>query len=413
MAWSDLLYSWLVGSAIGATVACVAVGAALAADPQTKASDRSCAVDDKASTAQDTSQSVPGAMRRELWLRGIGSDATEKAIATSLRWLANHQLADGSWSFDHNLSPTCHGQCRDPGSLATSRNAATGLALLPFLGSGQTHREGRYKNTIRKGLFYFVDHMHVRARPRGGDLTESGGNMYSHGLASIALCEAYAMTRDEGLLVAAQHALDFISFAQDPKGGGWRYTLREKGDTSVFGCQLTALKSGQMSDLRVPALTMQRASLFLDSVQSDGGSAYGYTEPKSGSEATTAIGLLCRMHLGWKKDNPALQQGVKFLDRHGPSDANMYFNFYATQVMCRWQGEAWSKWDRKMSDQLIHSQLKQGHEDGSWFTGPGDNGAGPGGRLYCTALATMILEVPYRHMPIYRAQAADNQHASN
>ena len=25
----------------------------------------------------------------------------------------------------------------------------------------------------------------------------------------------------------------------------------------------------------------------------------------------------------------------------------------------------------------------------------------PGGRLYCTALATMILEVYYRHMPLY------------
>jgi hypothetical protein len=295
--------------------------------------------------------------------------------------------------------------------MATARNAATGLALLPFLGSGQTHLAGKYRNTICRGLTYLVDHM--RRGPQGGALNESGGNMYAHGLASIALCEAYAMTRDEELFAPAQFALDFISFAQDPKGGGWRYKPREKGDTSVFGCQLTALKSGQMSGLRVPPLTMQRASLFLDSVQSDGGSAYGYTEPKSGSEATAAIGLLCRMHLGWKKDNPALQQGVKFLDRHGPSGANMYFNYYATQVMCRWQGETWIKWDRQMRELLIHSQVKQGHEDGSWFTGRGDNGADPGGRLYCTALATMILEVPYRYLPIYRTQAADNQTASN
>ena len=341
------------------------------------------------------------ATKAQLWLREGGSESSEKAVATALRWLSNHQLHDGGWSFDHATCPTCRGQCRNPGTLKKARNAATGLALLPFLGSGQTHMEGTYRTTIRRGLAYLVDHMQG-----GGSLYQEEGQMYAHGLASIALCEAYGMTGDEELLVPAQKALDFICYAQDEEGGGWRYKPHEPGDTSVVGWQLMALKSGHMANLVVPPLTVHRASLFLDSVQSEDGATYGYVGI-SGTEATAAIGILCRMYLGWKKDNPDMQKGAEFLSRHGPSGANLYYNYYATQVMRHWEGETWDNWNRQMRDQLVHAQAKQGHEDGSWFSGTGDTGAGGGGRLYCTAMATMILEDYYRHLPLYRPQSVD------
>lgn len=346
------------------------------------------------------------AAKAQLIVQEGGSESSEKAVATSLKWLANHQMPDGGWSFNHATCPACRGQCRNPGTLAEARNAATAMALLPFLGSGQTHKDGKYRNTIKNGLSYLINHMHVG--PQGGAMNESGGNMYSHGLASIVLCEAYGMTHDKGLLVPAQSALNFIAFAQDPGGGGWRYKPREKGDTSMVGWQLMALKSGHMASLHISSLTIQRASHYLDGVQSDDGAAYGYVDSK-GSEATAAIGLLCRMYLGWKKDNPALQRGVRALSNRGPSGANMYYNYYATQVMRHWEGEEWANWNRQMRDQLVHAQAKQGHEEGSWFTGSGDNGAGVGGRLYCTAMATMILEVYYRHLPIYRQQSVDQE----
>ena len=63
-----------------------------------------------------------------------------------------------------------------------------------------------------------------------------------------------------------------------------------------------------------------------------------------------------------------------------------------------------------MREQLVHIQAKHGHEEGSWFINGGgnaDQGAAAGGRLYVTAMAAMILEVYYRHMPIYRAQSVD------
>jgi hypothetical protein len=313
-------------------------------------------------------------------------------------------MPDGGWNFNHAMHPQCRGQCRNPGNIPEARNGATGMALLPFLGAGQTHQKGKYKDLVKKGLYFLISRMKVS--PQGGSLHESGGSMYSHGICAIVLCEAYAMTHDKHLYAPAQQALNFIAYAQDPVGGGWRYSPRQPGDTSVVGWQIMAMKSGHMGYLRVPPITVQKASQFLDSVQAHNGAHYGYTDPGAGREGTTAVGLLCRMYLGWKKDNPALQKGVKWMSDRGPSANNMYYNYYATQIMHHMEGDVWKKWNSVMRDQLIKSQAKKGHEAGSWFM-PAGHVTDRGGRLYCTSMATMVLEVYYRHLPIYRKQSTE------
>jgi hypothetical protein len=140
---------------------------------------------------------------------------------------------------------------------------------------------------------------------------------------------------------------------------------------------------------------------FLDHVQADGGARYGYTTPGMGS-ATTAIGLLGRMQLGWKKDNPALERGVAWLAEQGPAKSNVYYNYYATEVMWHWQGPEWEKWNGKMRELLVGSQADQGHEEGSWFFGGHLAGDSRGGRLYHTAMSALILEAPNRHPAIFR-----------
>lgn len=339
-----------------------------------------------------------------------GNEASEAAVARALEWFAKHQLPDGGWSFDHRVG-ACGGRCSHPGSAAEARNGATAMAVLPFLGAGQTHMEGKYKQNVGGAMDYLVASMKVT--PNGGALNEGGGSMYSHGLASIALCEGYAMTKDKRLLGPAQQAIYFIVYAQDPVGGGWRYSPRTPGDTSVVGWQLMALKSGHMAYLQVPPATIQGSIKFLDNVGAESGAFYGYTTPGRG-KATTAIGLLCRMYLGWDKDNPAIERGHQYLAQEGPSiqgnRASMYYNYYATQVMRHLEGEEWDKWNVVMRDGLVNSQNvdKESHEYGSWHF-DGDHGADRGGRVYCTSLATMILEVYYRHMPIYQKAAATEE----
>ena len=336
---------------------------------------------------------------------GGGSRESEYAVTQALHWLAEHQNYDGSWSFEHEKSPKCHGACRNPG-MAGGRVAPTSLALLPFLGTGQTHREGQYKKTIDLGLRFLVRSMEMQGDI--GSLHEMAGQMYGHGLATIVLCEAFGMTRDPFLHDPAQAATNYIVYAQDDVGGGWRDMPHMPGDTSVVGWQVMALKSAQMAYLRVPPNTMRKVGYFLDHVQSDRGAMYGYLGPERARPATTAIGLLCRMYLGWEHDFNPLQRGVQILGQLGPSidttsmRNNMYYNYYATQVMHHYGGYPWQRWNAVMRDYLVHSQSKQGHELGSWYFEGSDYGSSPGGRLYCTALSAMTLEVYYRHMPLYR-----------
>jgi hypothetical protein len=116
------------------------------------------------------------------------------------------------------------------------------------------------------------------------------------------------------------------------------------------------------------------------------------------------------MYLGWKRENPALARGVELIDRRGPSTTDMYYNYYATQVCCQYDGEVWTRWNNRMRDWLIKQQGTEGVVAGSWHMA-GGHANERGGRLYCTAMATMILEVYYRQMPLYQAQAADDDFA--
>jgi hypothetical protein len=344
-----------------------------------------------------------GDARSTLAGEGGGNRQSEEAVEQGLRWLAAHQRDDGSWGFNLN-QPPCSGLCRNSGTEA-STTASTALALLPFLGAGYTHTEGEHAETVKRGLYYLGTR--ARTTPQGVDLQD--GTMYGQGLATIALCEAYAMTHDEALKDVAQQAIRFIVFAQNTAGGGWRYTPGAPGDVTVTGWQLMALKSGQLAKLDVPSPTVGLAQNFLDSVQTDGGARYNYmvAQPARQTNTTTAVGLLCRMYTGWHRDTPALYQGVAYLHKWGPDKNNMYYNYYATQVLHHWEGPEWQEWNGRMRDYLIATQSKTSHEAGSWHFP--DAYGDVGGRLYNTALAIMTLEVYYRYMPLYRNEAVQRR----
>jgi hypothetical protein len=327
-----------------------------------------------------------------------GTAASEDAMARGLAWLAAHQRPDGSWRFDHR-GGTCGNACGNPGTVA-STTGATGLVLLPFLGAGETTDDSQYRSVVERGLYYLTSRM-IMGR-HGGDLQE--GTMYAQGIAAIALCEAYAMLQDPSLRPPAQAAIDFICNAQHDQGG-WRYYPGQPGDTTVFGWQIMALRSAQLAGLEVPDQVLQRAEQFLDYVQDQEGVYYGYMRPGR-QPSPTAIGLLARMYYGWKQDDPRLAAGVQYLQKLGPSRTDMYFNYYAHQVMHHFEGPGWDAWNRELRERLIATQARRGHEHGSWYFN--DQHAESGGRLYTTAMCVMILQVYYRYMPLYGRAAIDD-----
>ena len=351
-------------------------------------------------------------MKKKLLREYGGTESSEAAVQNALKWFALHQAPEGYWTLQHNLicRNRCGNPCKDPRKRGRQINAATALALLPFLGAGQTHIEGEFEKVVFRGL-QFLSQNGKPGKMKGLpviDYRGQGGNMYDHGLAAIVLCEAYAMTGDPALAGPAQAALNFIVVAQG-RDGGWRYKPGDAGDTSVVGWQVMALKSGYMGHLVVPPSAVQGSMLFLDKVQSHGGSQYGYTAPSEKfRHANTAVGLLCRMYTGWKKEHPGLKKGVAKLASTGPSKngTNLYYDYYAAQVLRQNGGPEWDKFNVKLRDFLVASQAKDGGAKGSWhFTDKGH--FNEAGRLCQTSFATMILEVYYRHMPLYADAAAE------
>lgn len=332
--------------------------------------------------------------------------------------MATLQHDDGHWSL-HQFPSNVPSEDAAPGQIQAD-TAATGLALLAYLGAGYTHRQGEYERVVSKGLNYLLS-----AQKPDGDLFSGGAAftwLYSHGIAAIALCEAFGMTRDPALRDPAQRALDFIIAAQHPSLGGWRYLPRRESDTSVTGWQVMALKSGELAGLTVPPRVYQRAALWLNTASaiSETGAFYAYmpssdrAHQRQANLAMTAEALLMRLYLGWQRDDPRLLLGVDYLEENLPHYGDKgewardaYYWYYATQVMFQAGGHAWQTWNTALRDLLIDYQIKDGAWSGSWHpTEPViDRWGGQAGRLYVTAMHLLMLEVYYRHLPLYQTLA--------
>ena len=338
--------------------------------------------------------------RTDLAAQMGGNAQSELAVESGLKWLANHQHYDGSFRFDFTTCGDCNRRCKDAGS-QESTTAATGLAMMAFLGAGYTHKSGPYQNEVRAGLEYLESRM--RKTYFGGNLAE--GTMYAQGIATIALSEAYSMTRDPDLLETVKSAMEYIVTAQH-SAGGWRYTPGSPGDTTVTGWQVMALKSCELAGIEVPVDTIKKVKKYLASVGDESSGRFVYRSKIEDEDPTsTAIGLLLKIYLGGNREHRGLWEGSNYIANLGPSENNIYFNYYATLLMFHSRHSQWENWNQQMRDYLIQTQAQHGHETGSWFFK--ERYGSVGGRLYTTAMSVMILEVYYRYLPLFDAERGD------
>jgi hypothetical protein len=329
---------------------------------------------------------------------------SEQAVDAALAWLARHQRTNGGWSFDLELDP-CHGRCRHgkrKGSDSpTPSTAATGLALLAFLGAGHTHhRGGAYQETVRRGLYYLRD---VAAETEAGYDWQQG-SMYGHGIALMALGEALSMAsegeqRDTDLFGQVARGATFTCIAQHDNGS-WGYVPGRPGDTTVTGWQVLSLIAARRSRIQFRTHTLYDAKQFLLSTCTDRDYWFGYRGPP-GEPTTTAIGLTLMLYLSESPDQPRLQAALCDLARRGPMLRNIYHDYYATLALHHSRNRYWDDWNRRLRDHLVASQSQAGHEKGSWHFQ--DRWGDVGGRLYTTAMCAMTLEVYYRYLPLYES----------
>ena len=356
------------------------------------------------------------ASRAKLVRKEGGTVHSEKAVETGLNWIVRHQRLDGGWSLNF------HGQCQGQGCpqqvALESDAAATGLALLPLLGAGHIHTEkSRYQVNVRLGLASLVDHQNANGDLFIGDSVFPRGiaHMYSHAIATMALCEAYGLSKDPALREPAQRAIDFICQSQNGDSGGWRYAPGQVGDTSVFGWQMFALRSARLSGLRLQKNVMKGCRVYLDSAAADGKKVtYSYMAGRPATPVMTAEGLLSRQYLGWPRDYPPLVKGASMVANDlllESQERNIYYWYYATQLLHNMQNKDWTRWNIKVRDGLVALQTSgDGCDRGSWdpFRPQPDHWASAaGGRLFLTSLSVLTLEVYYRYLPLYQPVDTD------
>jgi hypothetical protein len=348
----------------------------------------------------------PG-MKEALLKSSGGTGKTEGAVALGLRWLAAQQHRSGLWSLSGPYSG---------GSARENPEAATAMALLAFQGAGYTPMSDPkhpFTKVVRDGWKALLKRQHSDGR--FFDEANSTHELYTQAQCTMALCELYAMTGDAVYYDAAQRAVDYCVSVQSPQGG-WRYYIPPRdSDMSVTGWFVMALQSARMGGIEVPSPVFDKITAFLDTVQRgdehgyDVGSRYAYMARDGATRTMTAEGLLCRQYLGWPHDDPRLNAGVEYISANPPAwnERNVYYWYYATQVLHHMEGKPWRQWNDEMKVLLPGHQEKRGRERGSWDP-KGDRWGDAGGRLYVTCLSLLTLEVYYRHLPMYRTGLFEN-----
>lgn len=342
--------------------------------------------------------------RTELVEAGGGGGDTETAVDAALQWLVRNQEKNGLWSL--------RGPYLD-GSRQENRLAATAMALLALQGAGNSTEDGQYQAAVQRAWKMLRSKQADDGTFDLGQIPEQHA-MYAHAQITIALCELYGMTHDPSLEAGAQRAIEYAVAGQMPDGG-WKYhpprpNYPNRGDMSVTGWYMMALKSGEMAGLDIPQDTYDRLTNFLDAVFVSDAKGYGYEIiPNRGSfqvrPALTAEALLCRLYLGWRREDPRLQTGIELLFREVPRDfeyPDVYAWYYVTQVCHHLDGAPWREWNAWMRGTLPAAQVGKGKEQGSWNPAH-DKWGYIGGRLFMTCLCTCMLEVYYRHLPLFSA----------
>jgi hypothetical protein len=299
-------------------------------------------------------------------------------------------------------------RCDGPGNPAFDVGL-TGLATLAFLGQGFTDRgtaeENPYARNVRQALRYLM-----QAQEQDGCFGPRSTHafMYNHAIATLALCEALAMTRNPRYRKPATDGVRFILDARNP-GAGWRYDPRGgETDTSVTLWCVTALDGGRRAGLEVPSQAFSDAVAWVDRMTDPNSGRVGYNYPgglpcrmegvhkrfpADRTEAMTAAGLWIRMVAG-REAPEAIRKGAALCLAKPPmwdgASNDAYYWHFGTLAMRRVGGEAWVTWRAKLMAAIVPRQHATGARRGSWD--PDDPWGTEGGRIGSTALLTLCLE---------------------
>ncbi|MFT7616864.1 MAG: hypothetical protein ACI97A_000494 [Planctomycetota bacterium] len=362
-----------------------------------------------------------GAGGRNGRIKGGGRPkAADVCVMRGLEWLSRHQSPNGSWDADGFCCATGGCTCLQ-GSKggALFDTGVTGLSLLAFLGAGESPKVGEYRRNVARAVRWLM-----KSQDAEGCYGESSGSKmaYNQAIATLAMIEAYDMSRIPSLKASAEKGLAFCMSMQNPYKA-WRYGVATgQNDVSVTGWMVMVMKAAKSAKLPFDERRMAWATDYIVEMTDEESGRVGYVRageptvreagkteefPAEESESMTAVGICSRIFMG---EDPSNSKEIKLATENlllkkmpvwdqSRGSIDMYYWYYGTLAMYQVGGQAWKKWNVALKDAVIDRQRVDGVASGSWD--PRGAWGEAGGRVYSTALMTMCLEVYYRYGRVF------------
>ncbi len=308
---------------------------------------------------------------------------TKTAIDRGLAYLSRRQDRRGSWS--------------NQGRYGSYPVAMTSLAGLALLMDGNTTTQGRYAPQVDRAVRFLLRN----TKPNGliSGPQHEGRPMYGQGFSMLFLSQLYGMTEDtsraEQMHDVLARAVQLTAGAQN-SAGGWYYTPDSGADEgSVTVTQVQALRSCRNVGVAVPKAVIDDAMTYLaNSQNSNGGIRYSMRQPRGNSRPAITAAAVCCWYNGGEYDNPRAKKALKYCKplikpRGSQGGHDYYAHLYFAQALYISNDPFWDGYFAKRRDYLLTEQ----RTDGSWWgDGVGD--------VYGTALALIVLQLPYNQLPI-------------
>lgn len=307
------------------------------------------------------------------------------SLARGLRYLASRQQPSGSIGDRYRV-------------------AVTSLAGLAFLAAGNRYNEGPHGDVLRGCLHYVLK---VAEGSPDGYVSDRESRMHGHGFALLFLSQVFGeLPRQvQGRVQDVIRRGIRLSESAQSKGGGWTYSpdnWKQDDEASITVCVLQALRAANNSGFHVTGGAIARALEYLCRCQNrDGSFRYSISRGETRSSFALTAAAVSSLNAIGVYHSREVDRGLGYLkevlaEHEGrPLDASANFRFYgsyyAAQAFYQAGGEVWSSWYPRARDQLIQEQSPS---DGRWTSPYGDE--------YATAMAVLILEIPYQYLPIFQ-----------
>ena len=373
------------------------------------------------------------------------AEDTQIKLSAALYWLAEHQLKDGSWNFNHSLTPSGKqpakkGQFKNVGIAMDSPNAATALALMAIIGDGKSLKHKKLELAIKKGVIYLAkkasyvtDRPLTNATERAQEIAKSKEaslvegdfpDFRAHAWSTLVMCELLELTRnDEAYRVKGVHlcavaakSLTEHVMRQQNKDGGWPNRERglssnntlaaptEQNQSSLVATvwNLAALYAAQKAGISVRSSCLTDARKYLSDKVANVESRYPFPKPCDvyppdiTEYLYAAVGLQLMGYPPKRLGMDSILSRAVVPDDFTTLQRSLFISWMARDV----RGKIWDDWNEILK-QHFEEQVTKGDDRGTWwYSDKASQISSQGGRFYCTAMMAMLMESYFRYPPL-------------